>query len=152
MRYVRYTIVGRSPYVMSKGACGGASPGAASHRRLKAACLSRGPSKHVCHRSTAAVDWRWRGRACVPSPRRVVSPAGGPCSPAARTRIDTACQPLHRGSGPPHATRYPRRPRRSRSPSVARFRMSLHATPWKSRHSGWNIRFPCPYWHFRVPC
>lgn len=86
---------------MSKGACGGASPGAASHRRLKAACLSRGPSKHVCHRCTAAVNWRcWRGRACVPPPRRVVSPAGGPCSPAARTRIDTACQPLHRGSGP----------------------------------------------------
>lgn len=60
-------------------------------------------------------------RACVPPPLAPAPrPAGGPYSPAVRTRIDTACQPLHRGAGRP-----PSAAARSRRSSLAARRPSL---------------------------
>lgn len=83
-----------------RGACDGASPSAASHGLVRAA-------------------WRSRARAdaCVAVSRRRRTEAGARASPprAARTRIDTARQPLHR-TGRPAPEPRAARPRPARNP------------------------------------
>lgn len=120
------------PYVMRiRDACGGASPGAASHvsAEIRVAVARHGPTSESPWRDGRVLE---RARVRAPGAPRSPNPPGprAPRGPR-RTRIDTGRQAPQRPARPAPATRAPRRAV-ARPHRTARRRTAApsHATPY----------------------